>query len=146
MARPPRELELADTSCYICPAGPPLIHRHTPRRCPKAPHVRQQLRRRQHIFSVFNRTGASSNQWVFAVVNIDCGITDTKTILLFPNFFDSQLGHEYALGEEPCGPGTPLTLTLDTPMTVDFIASVTQLERSNMGGLGLAKPKARLKK
>ncbi len=46
----------------------------------EAKHARQPLLRRQRISSVFNRTGASSRQWGFTVVHIDCGNTNTKGI------------------------------------------------------------------
>ncbi len=76
---------------------------HDPQR---AGTCRRVVLRRQHISSVFNRTGVSSNQWVFSVVHIDWGNTDTKETtlsrilrlwngslkrLLFPEFFDSEM-------------------------------------------------------
>jgi hypothetical protein len=53
-------------------------HTHTSRPCHEAPLARQPLLRRQRISSVFNRTGASSNQWTLTVVVIDGGNTNTK--------------------------------------------------------------------
>ena len=69
MTRPPREIQLEDTSCYVCSDQPPLIHIHTPRRITDG-----------------------ESMW-FTLTSA----TPTLKRLLFPNFFDSEMGHEYTL-------------------------------------------------
>lgn len=64
MTRPPREMELTDTSCYVCSVQPPLIHVHTPRGCPKP----LQTRTQNHP-QIQNTTRPFVRLWVVKVVH-----------------------------------------------------------------------------
>ncbi len=77
--------------------------------------VLYQWRDPPDISTVFDRTGASCSQWVFVVVHIDDGITSTKGSAL------SQLlwlwnGLRVPTHRGAPGPGTPVTVSLDTPI------------------------------